>query len=211
MYRAFGKRLLDVALAIPALILLVPVLALLALLVRRRLGSPILFRQTRPGKRGKPFMVYKFRTMLDLHDRDGRPLPDEERMTPFGRFLRSASLDELPEIWNVVRGDMSIVGPRPLLMKYLDRYTPEQARRHQVLPGITGWAQINGRNDISWEEKFALDVRYVDHMSLWLDIRIIAMTAWKVLNREGISQAGHVTASEFVGSRELRASVRSSE
>jgi sugar transferase EpsL len=200
LYRKLGKRLFDLGVALPVLILLIPVLALLALLVRLKLGSPILFRQTRPGKQGKPFTVYKFRTMLDLHDRDGRPLPDEERMTPFGRILRSASLDELPEIWNVIRGDMSIVGPRPLLMKYLGRYTPEQARRHEVLPGITGWAQINGRNDISWEDKFALDVWYVDHLSLWLDIKIIAVTAWRVLTREGISQEGHVTASTFMGS-----------
>jgi lipopolysaccharide/colanic/teichoic acid biosynthesis glycosyltransferase len=199
LYRIFGKRLFDLALALPALILFAPVLALLALLVRLKLGWPILFRQTRPGKQGKPFTVYKFRTMLDLHGRDGRPLPDEERITPFGQLLRSASLDELPEIWNVVRGDMSIVGPRPLLMKYLDRYTPEQARRHEVLPGITGWAQINGRNDISWEGKFALDVWYVDHLSLWLDIKIITVTAWRVLKREGISQEGHVTAPTFVG------------
>ncbi len=200
MYRKSGKRLFDLVLALPVLLLLLPVLALLALLVRRMLGSPVLFRQTRPGKQGKPFTVYKFRTMLDLHDRDGRLLPDEERMTPFGRVLRSASLDELPEIWNVVRGDMSIVGPRPLLMKYLDRYTPEQARRHEVLPGITGWAQINGRNDISWENKFSLDVWYVDHLSLWLDLKIIAFTLWKAIKREGISQEGHVTAPEFMGS-----------
>jgi lipopolysaccharide/colanic/teichoic acid biosynthesis glycosyltransferase len=174
---------------------------LLGLLVRLKLGSPSLFQQTRPGKDGKPFVLYKFRTMRDLQDRDGRSLPDEKRITSFGQFLRSTSLDELPEIWNVVRGDMSFVGPRPLLMKYMDRYTPEQARRHQVFPGITGWAQIHGRNDISWEEKFALDVWYVDHLSLWLDMKTLVLTAWKVLKREGISPEDHTTAPEFMGTK----------
>jgi sugar transferase EpsL len=199
MYRAFGKRLLDLAFVIPTLILLSPVLALLALLVRLRLGSPVLFCQKRPGLHGKPFIMYKFRTMLDLWDEDGNLLPDEQRLMPFGRFLRRTSLDELIELWNVMRGDMSLVGPRPLLMQYLDRYTPEQMRRHEVKPGITGWAQVNGRNAITWERKFALDVWYVDHQSLWLDLKIIMLTAWKVLTREGISQPGHVTMTEFTG------------
>jgi len=201
MYRTFGKRLLDLALAIPALILLTPLLALLALLVRLKLGSPVLFRQVRPGKHGKLLTIYKFRTMLDLCDNDGRLLPDADRLTPFGQFLRSTSLDELPELINVLKGEMSLVGPRPLCMQYLDRYTPEQMRRHEAMPGITGLAQVNGRNDIVWEEKFALDVWYVDHQSLWLDLKIIALTAWKVFKQEGISEQGRVTASEFMGAQ----------
>jgi lipopolysaccharide/colanic/teichoic acid biosynthesis glycosyltransferase len=199
MYRTSGKRLLDLVIAIPALIGLSPILALLALLVRFKLGSPVLFRQVRPGLDGSPFTILKFRTMTDDCDVRGNLLPDKGRLTPFGRFLRSASLDELPELVNVLRAEMSVVGPRPLVTKYLDRYTPEQMRRHEVRPGITGWAQVNGRNAISWEEKFALDVWYVDHQSLRLDIKIIALTAWRVVTRHGINEPGSVTASEFMG------------
>lgn len=199
MYHLFGKRLLDLALTIPALIVLSPVLLLVALLVRRRLGAPIFFRQVRPGLQGKPFAIRKFRSMLNLHDKDGKLIPEEHRLVPFGQFLRSTSLDELPELLHVLTGEMSLVGPRPLLMEYLDRYTPEQGRRHDVRPGITGWAQVNGRNAISWEEKFALDVWYADHLSLWLDIKIIALTVWKVLKREGINEQGYVGSSMFLG------------
>lgn len=199
MYRAFGKRLLDLALAIPALILLSPVLALLALLVRLRLGSPVLFRQQRPGLHGQPFTMLKFRTMTDARDAQGNLLPNKDRLTPFGQLLRSTSLDELPELILVLKGDMSLVGPRPLLMRYLERYTPEQMRRHEAKPGITGWAQVNGRNAISWEEKFLMDVWYVDHQSLWLDLKIIPKTIWKIIEREGISQQGYTTAPEFMG------------
>jgi lipopolysaccharide/colanic/teichoic acid biosynthesis glycosyltransferase len=189
-YRNFGKRLLDLALVIPALILLSPLFALLALLVRFRLGSPVLFRQVRPGKNGKLFAMYKFRTMLDLCDQDGRLLPDENRVTPFGRVLRRTSLDELPQLWNVLRGEMSLVGPRPLLVRYLERYTPKQARRHEVLPGIAGWAQMNGRNTVEWDKRLAMDVWYVDNLSLWLDFKIIAMTFLKVLLRAGTVEEG---------------------
>jgi len=164
------------------------------------MGSPVPFRQLRPGKNGKPFVLYKFRTMLDKRDGSGDLLTDNARLTRIGRFLRSTSLDELPELFNVLKGDMSLVGPRPLLMQYLDRYTPEQARRHEVKPGLTGWAQVNGRNAITWEDKFRLDVWYVDHQSLWLDLKIIGMTVLKVIRREGISEAGHATAQEFMGS-----------
>ncbi|HRI57441.1 MAG TPA: sugar transferase [Anaerolineae bacterium] len=199
MYRRFGKRLLDVALASAALLLLLPFIGLLALLVRSRLGTPVLFRQRRPGLNGQIFTIYKFRTMTDARDEQGQLLPDAERLTSFGRFLRSSSLDELPELWNVLRGDMSLVGPRPLLIQYLPRYTLEQARRHEVRPGITGWAQVNGRNALSWEQKFSLDVWYVDHVSLWLDVKIIALTIWKIVRREGISQPGQATMEEFQG------------
>lgn len=199
MYRRVGKRLLDVALALAALLLLLPFICLIALLVRTQLGTPALFRQQRPGLRGRPFTIFKFRTMTDARDEQGNLRPDAERLTPFGRFLRGASLDELPELWNVLRGDMSLVGPRPLLMQYLDRYTPEQARRHEVRPGITGWAQVNGRNALSWEQKFALDIWYVDHLSLSLDLKIIAMTIEKIVKSEGISQPGQATAEEFMG------------
>ena len=199
MYRRVGKRLLDVALALAALLLLLPFIGLIALLVRTQLGTPALFRQQRPGLRGRPFTIFKFRTMTDARDEQGNLRPDAERLTPFGRFLRGASLDELPELWNVLRGDMSLVGPRPLLMQYLDRYTPEQARRHEVRPGITGWAQVNGRNALSWEQKFALDIWYVDHLSLSLDLKIIAMTIEKIVKSEGISQPGQATAEEFMG------------
>jgi sugar transferase EpsL len=178
-----------------------PVLLGLALLVRVKLGAPILFRQMRPGWHGRPFIIYKFRTMTDAHDAAEQLLPDADRLTKFGRFLRSTSLDELPELFNVLKGDMSLVGPRPLLMQYLDRYTPEQARRHEVRPGITGWAQIKGRNAITWEQKFELDVWYVDHASLVLDVKIIALTAWKILKREGISQPGQATMQEFRGTK----------
>ncbi len=194
-----GKRLIDLLLTIPALLVLSPFLAILALLVRRELGSPILFRQQRPGLHGQPFTLLKFRTMTDARGADGHLLPDAERLTRLGRFLRRTSLDELPELINVLRGEMSLVGPRPLLMQYLERYTPQQARRHEVRPGLTGWAQINGRNAIAWEQKFALDVWYVDHQSLWLDVKIVFWTVVKVLRREGINQAGQATISEFMG------------
>ena len=194
-----NKRLFDLVLAIPALIFLVPVTVVLILLLRISIGKGVFFSQNRPGLHGKPFTNYKFRTMTDELDGDGNLLPDGERLTPLGRFLRKTSLDELPELFNVIKGDMSIVGPRPLLMQYLDRYTPEQARRHEVKPGITGWAQVNGRNAISWEDKFKLDVWYVDNWSLWLDVKIVAITVMKVLKREGIKQPGHATIKEFMG------------
>nr|WP_288499253.1 sugar transferase [uncultured Pseudomonas sp.] len=193
------KRLFDLVSASFALLLLFPVLLLVAWLVHRRLGSPVLFRQVRPGLHGKPFEMVKFRTMRDAVDTEGNALPDAERLTPFGRFLRSTSLDELPELWNVIKGDMSLVGPRPLLMEYLPLYSTEQARRHEVRPGITGWAQVNGRNAVSWPEKFALDIWYVDNRSLLLDIRILFLTIKKVFVREGISAEGQVTASRFTG------------
>ncbi len=195
------KRLLDFIAALLGLIALALPLLLLMALIRRRLGSPVFFRQTRPGLHGQPFEMVKFRTMTDTRGPDGALLPDAERLTPFGRFLRSTSLDELPELWNVLKGDMSLVGPRPLLMEYLPLYSPEQARRHAVRPGVTGWAQVNGRNAISWEEKFALDTWYVDHQSLRLDIRILWLTVKKVLVREGISAAGEATIGKFTGSK----------
>jgi lipopolysaccharide/colanic/teichoic acid biosynthesis glycosyltransferase len=194
-----AKRALDVAAAGAGLALLSPVLLGVSVAVRLSLGSPVLFRQTRPGLGGKPFEMLKFRTMRDAHDARGNPLPDAERLTPLGRFLRATSLDELPELVNVLRGEMSLVGPRPLLMEYLPLYTPEQARRHEVRPGITGWAQVNGRNALSWEEKFRLDVWYVDHRSFWLDLRILARTVAKVFAREGISQEGQATMERFRG------------
>jgi lipopolysaccharide/colanic/teichoic acid biosynthesis glycosyltransferase len=195
------KRLFDLlASAIGLLILAVP-LALLAWQVRRKLGSPVLFTQVRPGLHGQPFRMVKLRTMTHAHDASGALLPDAQRLTPFGRFLRASSLDELPELWNVLRGEMSLVGPRPLLMEYLPLYSPEQARRHEVRPGITGWAQVNGRNAISWADKFALDVWYVDHRSLWLDVRILWLTVRKVLVREGISAAGEATMPRFEGDK----------
>ena len=199
MYRTFGKRLLDLALTIPALILLSPVLGLLALLVRLKLGAPILFRQQRPGLLGQPFTILKFRTMSNARDAQGNLLHDKDRLTPFGQFLRSTSLDELPELCNVLKGEMSLVGPRPLLMRYLDRYSPEQTRRHKVKPGITGWAQVNGRNALTWERKFDLDVWYVDRQSLWLDLKIIALTGLKIIIREGITPEGYATGYEFMG------------
>jgi sugar transferase EpsL len=197
MYGALAKRLLDIAVALVASILLAPITLATALLVRATLGSPVLFRQTRPGKNGRPFTILKFRTMRIARGDEG----DKARLTRVGRWLRSVSLDELPELLNVLNGDLSVVGPRPLLMQYLDRYTPEQARRHKVKPGITGWAQVNGRNDLSWDDKFLLDVWYVDHCSLSLDLKILVLTAWKLLTREGITQPGHATVAEFIGSR----------
>jgi lipopolysaccharide/colanic/teichoic acid biosynthesis glycosyltransferase len=196
----FSKRIFDLTLTSAGLVILSPVLLVLALAVRKAHGAPVLFRQKRPGYYGRPFYIYKFRTMTDECDETGDLLPDAERITRLGRFLRASSLDELPELFNVVRGEMSLVGPRPLLMQYLRRYTPEQARRHAVLPGITGWAQVNGRNALTWEDKFRLDVWYVENWSFWLDLRILGMTFWKVIKREGISQPGHATAEEFMGS-----------
>jgi lipopolysaccharide/colanic/teichoic acid biosynthesis glycosyltransferase len=194
------KRVFDFVAAFLALLLLALPLLALAWLIRRKLGSPVLFRQVRPGLQGRPFTMVKFRTMTDERGPDGALLPDAQRLTPFGRFLRASSLDELPELWNVLKGEMSLVGPRPLLMEYLPLYTPEQARRHEVRPGITGWAQVNGRNAISWADKFALDVWYVDHRSLWLDVRILWRTVRKVLVRDGISAAGEATMQKFTGS-----------
>jgi len=194
------KRLLDVVAAACALLLLSPVILIAALLIHHKLGSPVFFRQTRPGLDGEPFKMVKFRTMLDTTDKHGSPLPDDQRMTPFGSFLRSTSLDELPELWNVLKGDMSLVGPRPLLMEYLPLYSKEQYRRHEVRPGVTGWAQVNGRNAISWEDKFRLDVWYVDNRSLWLDLKILLLTVKRVFVRDGISGDGEVTMSRFTGS-----------
>lgn len=194
------KRLIDLIGAFVGLSLFGLLLAVLAHLVRVRLGVPVLFRQVRPGLHGKPFTIFKFRTMSDRRDPRGNLLPDTERLTHLGRFLRSASLDELPELFNVLKGDMSLVGPRPLLMEYLPLYTPEQARRHEVRPGITGWAQVNGRNAISWEEKFKLDVWYVDNQSFWLDLKILWLTLIKVFKREGISHEGQATMAKFTGS-----------
>lgn len=195
----FSKRLLDLLLAGLGMILLSPLYLILMILVAGWFGRPVIFRQRRPGYHAQPFEIYKFRTMSDARDAQGNLLPDEQRLTRLGRFLRAASLDELPELLNVLRGEMSLVGPRPLLMQYLERYSPEQARRHNVLPGITGWAQINGRNALTWEDKFRLDVWYVDHQSLALDLKILLLTVWKVIRREGISQPGHATADEFRG------------
>ena len=198
-YRRGGKRVLDLIVAAALLLLLAPVLAAVAAVVRVWFGSPVLFRQVRPGYRGRRFTLYKFRTMTDVQDAQGRLLPDEARMTRWSRLLRATSLDELPELWNVLRGEMSLVGPRPLLVEYLERYSPEQARRHNVRPGITGWAQTNGRNAIDWDTKLALDVWYVDHQSLWLDVKILLLTVIQVLGRQGITAAGHATAPEFQG------------
>ena len=197
-----SKRILDLALTLPGILILSPVFLIIAILVGMNYGTPIIFRQKRPGYLGKPFWVYKFRTMTNALDADNNLLPDSERITRLGQFLRSYSLDELPELFNVLRGEMSWVGPRPLLIQYLERYSPEQARRHEVLPGITGWAQINGRNALTWEEKFKLDVWYVDHWTFGLDIKILLITAIKVLRREGISQPGHATAEEFMGTHD---------
>jgi lipopolysaccharide/colanic/teichoic acid biosynthesis glycosyltransferase len=193
------KRFFDLALTVPGLILISPVLAVIAIAVRIALGSPVLFRQRRPGLMARPFVLYKFRTMSDALDADGKPMPDAVRLTRLGRLLRSFSLDELPELLNVIKGEMSLVGPRPLLMRYLERYSAEQARRHDVLPGITGWTQVNGRNANTWEQKFEYDVWYVDHWSVRLDVKILLITLWKVLTREGISQPGQATAEEFMG------------
>jgi lipopolysaccharide/colanic/teichoic acid biosynthesis glycosyltransferase len=197
VYRRLGKRLFDLALAVPALLLFSPVLAIVSVLVRVKLGAPVLFRQQRPGLHGRPFTVLKFRTMTNDRDADGNLLPDADRRTRLGQFLRATSLDELPELINVLRGEMSLVGPRPLLMCYLERYTPEQMRRHAVPPGITGWAQVGGRNSLGWGDKFARDVWYVDHLSLAMDLKILGMTLVAVLRREGISAEGHATMPEF--------------
>ena len=193
------KRFFDIIISAAALVVLSPLLIVIVLLIRWMMERPVFFGQVRPGCKGRPFTLYKFRTMNDKRDGKGQLLPDADRLTSFGRFLRASSLDELPELWNVLKGDMSIVGPRPLLMQYMDRYTPEQARRHEVKPGITGWAQVNGRNAITWEEKFKLDVWYVDHWSLWLDIKIIFTTILKILKREGITQPGQATVEYFQG------------
>lgn len=193
------KRFFDIFISALCLVILSPVFIIVVWLVHQRLGSPVLFRQTRPGLNGTPFEMVKFRTMRDAVDAKGNPLPDANRMTAFGNKLRNSSLDELPELWNVLKGDMSLVGPRPLLMQYLPLYNEEQARRHEVRPGVTGWAQINGRNAISWEDKFKLDVWYVDNRSFWLDFKILLLTAKKVFIREGISANGHVTIAPFTG------------
>lgn len=195
------KRALDIFGAAIGLIVFSPILLVVALMIRREMGSPVLFRQTRPGREAKPFQMIKFRTMRDAFDSQGNALPDADRLTKFGRFLRSSSLDELPELWNVLKGEMSLVGPRPLLMEYLSVYSPKQVRRHEVRPGVTGWAQVNGRNAISWDEKFALDVWYVDNRSLWLDLKIILLTIRKVIKRDGISAAGEATMSKFEGEK----------
>lgn len=196
------KRLFDIVVSSIALVIFSPIIVLVAWKIRQNLGSPVIFRQTRPGLNGKPFEMVKFRTMKDALDANGNPLPDSERMTSFGDKLRNSSLDELPELWNVLKGEMSLVGPRPLLMQYLPLYSPEQARRHEVRPGVTGWAQINGRNAISWEEKFKLDVWYVDNRSFGLDIKILLLTVKKVFVKEGISSEGHVTTEPFTGQKQ---------
>lgn len=198
--RLMIKRLFDLSVAFVALTLLAPVMAIVVLAVRVALGSPILLRQNRPGKHGHPFAFYKFRSMTEERDTNGELLPDEQRLTPFGRWLRQSSLDELPQLLNVLKGDMSLVGPRPLLMEYLPLYTASQARRHEVRPGITGWAQVNGRNAVGWDERFAMDTWYVDHHSFWLDLRILAMTVRNVIARKGIQQGGHATMPKFRGS-----------
>ncbi|WP_287962131.1 sugar transferase [Alcanivorax sp.] len=196
------KRLMDIIGAICGLLVLGPVILLLAVLVRVKLGSPVLFRQARPGMAGSAFEMAKFRTMTDAKDASGELLPDADRLTGFGQFLRSSSLDELPELWNVLKGDMSLVGPRPLLMEYLPLYSERQARRHEVRPGITGWAQVNGRNALSWDEKFELDVWYVENRTLWLDIKILFLTVWRVLKKDGIAHDGEVTMKRFKGGEE---------
>ncbi|WP_313659468.1 sugar transferase [Acinetobacter variabilis] len=195
------KRLLDIIIASIALILLSPLYAFVAYKVKKNLGSPVLFRQVRPGLHGKPFEMIKFRTMKDAVDKQGNPLPDSERLTPFGQMLRSTSLDEMPELWNVIKGDMSIVGPRPLLMEYLPLYSPEQAKRHDVRPGMTGHAQVNGRNAIGWEEKFKLDTWYVENQSIWLDFKIMFKTVHKVLAKDDISAEGEATMTKFTGTK----------
>ncbi len=204
MYNMLGKRLLDLTFAIPALGMLMPVMLLLVALVHFKQGDPVLFRQKRPGLNGKPFILLKFRTMTEDRDEHGNLLPDVKRLTRHGQFLRSTSLDELPELFNVLKGEMSLVGPRPLLMQYIDRYTAEQARRHEMKPGITGWAQVNGRNAITWEQKFEHDVWYVDHLSFRLDLKIIALTIWKILKREGIDHPGQATVEYFQGSSQQK-------
>lgn len=201
-YRRHGKRLLDLGVAVPAMVVLAPLGLALGAVARAKLGKPVLFRQRRPGRDEELFELIKLRTMTDTRDSQGALLPDEERLTPFGRVLRSTSLDELPTLWNVIRGDMSLVGPRPLLTQYLERYSPEQRRRHEVAPGITGWAQINGRNALSWEEKFALDLWYVENVSFRTDLAILLRTVAQVFQRRGITAEGHATMPEFMGSDE---------
>jgi len=196
------KRLFDIIATSATILILSPVIITAALMVRLKMGVPVFFKQERPGLHGKPFIIYKFRTMTDKKDTDGKVLPDEMRLTPLGKFLRRFSIDELPQLFNVIRGDLSLVGPRPLLMEYLPLYTPESARRHDVKPGITGWAQVNGRNAISWDERFKLDVWYVDNRSFMLDLKILWMTFIKVFKKEGISQNGHATMEKFKGSGE---------
>ena len=198
--KVIAKKLIDVVGTMIAIILFSPLLVLLSIIIIYKIGRPLLFRQSRPGLKGKVFIFYKFRTMSNVHDTKGKLLPDKERIKPFGNFLRKTSLDELPSLFNVLKGDMSLVGPRPLLVEYLELYTPEQARRQEVKPGITGWAQINGRNTISWEEKFKLDVWYVDNQSFWLDIKILIITIFKVIMRKGINQSGSTTMDRFRGS-----------
>lgn len=195
-----SKRIFDLVFSLVVILLLSPLLIIISLAVLITLRRPIFFRQQRPGLRSQLFTIYKFRTMSNLRDRNGNLLPDAQRLTKLGRILRSLSLDELPEFFNILKGDMSLVGPRPLLMRYLERYNPQQARRHEVLPGMTGWAQINGRNTITWDDKFLYDVYYVDHWSFWFDMKIIGLTIWKVLTREGINQPGYISAGEFMGS-----------
>lgn len=195
----FFKRLFDIIASASGLIILSPVFLILAYLIRKNLGAPVFFTQERPGKDGKPFKMIKFRSMRDAVDKDGNPLPDSERLTPFGKKLRAASLDELPELWNVLKGDMSLVGPRPLLMSYLPLYNDFQFRRHEMRPGVTGWAQVNGRNAISWDEKFAYDIWYIDHFSLWFDMKILFLTIRKVFIKEGISAEGEATMPYFTG------------
>jgi lipopolysaccharide/colanic/teichoic acid biosynthesis glycosyltransferase len=197
------KRFIDIVASALGLLLLLPVIAIVAWQIRRKLGSPVLFRQVRPGLHGKPFQMIKFRTMRDAVDASGNPLPDSERLTPFGEFLRATSLDEVPELWNVLKGDMSLVGPRPLLVEYLPLYSAEQSRRHEVRPGVTGWAQINGRNALSWPAKFDLDVWYVNNQSFWLDLKIIFLTIRKVIVRDGINADGEATMAKFTGREPL--------
>ncbi len=199
LYRALGKRILDLLLSIVGLVLLLPLLLAIAGLVRLRLGAPVLFRQRRPGRDGRIFTLFKFRTMTDERDDRGRLLADDRRLTPLGRRLRRWSLDELPELVNVARGEMSLVGPRPLLEEYLERYSAEQSRRHEVRPGITGWAQINGRNETSWRERLEMDVWYVDRVGLWLDLKILFITLWKIVSGDGVSASGHATMPRFPG------------
>lgn len=195
------KRVFDVIASLVGLLMLAPIILFIGWQVRKKLGSPVIFRQMRPGMHGVPFKMIKFRTMLDAYDENGKPLADAERMTKFGSFLRSASLDELPELWNVLKGEMSFVGPRPLLMEYLPLYSERQNQRHMVRPGVTGWAQINGRNALSWQEKFELDVWYVENRTFWLDLKIIALTAVRVLKKDGISASGEATMPKFMGDR----------
>jgi sugar transferase EpsL len=203
VYRKYGKRFMDLILLFPGITIMALPMMGLGLLVRIFLGTPVLFRQQRPGLHGRPFTLYKFRSMTNARNIADQLLPDDQRLTRFGKFLRATSLDELPELFNILAGHMSLVGPRPLLMEYLDRYSPDQARRHEVKPGITGWAQIKGRNAISWDEKFKLDVWYVDHLSLILDVKIIGITIWKIIIRENINQPGHATSEEFKPSNPL--------